>query len=681
MKKQIIFLVVLFSALCLGSSAFGAIIVGRIAHVEGQIYRYMNVDQSWAETYLESPAGTQDVLATGANSRAEFVFPNNFLVRLDENAEIEILELAENVGVFTLPKGMARFYNQSAEGSLRVETVMGTAKVGPGSAVDMLVEGNTVVVSAVHGKVTFQSFENGGEKQEVISGSTSLEFQEESIVAGRSPIDRNWDRWCIDREKFWARNRLIRSKYLPETMQEHAFVLESSGMWRRIYYRGYYYWAWQPRYVAAGWTPYTTGYWYEWHGGPVWVDQNPWGWVTHHHGHWLHKHGAWMWTPYIHVSSAPGVTAVGFNIIFGRAYRPYWHPGRVRWIAHSGHIGWLPLAPRETYYGYRRWGPRSVVVKGGLGFSININLAHHRYVDHAVVIPKRHFYQRGGRRNNYNTVKIANIHKMIIVNNYKPVAAVEEQKTKRHAAKVTQAGKLRGRVTVQPERRKIKRKEIVNIGKQTRKNDLATQARKNEQKVRVVGNRRQNTAKEATEKVVKRRNVAMKVERQKKVARSERRVLVEKSEKPTKTAEKRSVAAMNKLKRDNDNEASGKKKDNVVRQDVVQASNRISKRQQDKAAAVKKYGFNERKQVQKQTRIAQKQLVHKNLNQSSRIYKENSRKYDGAERSKVTREEKQAARAQQYHTPKGTFPEHRGDRQRILGPYDSASLNKRHSRE
>ena len=95
MKRLNNFVLVLFFTLLLGSTAFGAIIVGRITHVEGQIYRYMDVDQSWVETFIDSPAGTQDILTTGADSRAEIKFPNSMLLRLDANAEIEILQLRE----------------------------------------------------------------------------------------------------------------------------------------------------------------------------------------------------------------------------------------------------------------------------------------------------------------------------------------------------------------------------------------------------------------------------------------------------------------------------------------------------------------------------------------------------------------------------------------------------------
>jgi len=681
MKKHIILLSVLFSILWTCNIAFGAIIVGRIAHVEGEIYRYMDVDKSWVETFVESPAGTQDVLATGGNSRAEIVFPNNVALRLDENAEMEILSLDEDGGSFVLHAGQARFYNRSTAARLTVETARGLARVAPGSIMDMRADGESVVVAAVLGEATFQSFNNDVEKVEVISGSTSLEFREDGIVAGIGPIDRNWDRWCADREGVWAQNRLVRSEYLPETMQEYAYVLKPYGNWRRIYYRGFYYWAWKPRDVAVGWGPYSTGYWHDWQGGSAWVDHNPWGWVTHHHGHWVHMHGAWMWTPYVHVSNTPGVTVVGFNISFGRAYRPYWHPGRVRWISHSSHIGWLPLAPWETYYGYRRWGPRSVMVHGGVNISININLAHHRYVDHAVIIPKHHFRQRGKHVviNNYNTVRIKNINKTVIVKNYKQVATTEEQRHRKYAKKVTRTDRTENRAVFQPERRRTNAKQVVRVEKHTRKYDSAIQAQKKEQKERIVYNSRQTIAKERTGAVEKRTDLTIKRKTQKREIRPVQRTHVRKIENQKKTAPARSIVAKGKPQRSNGIGVRSERKGKAPRKADVQTSNRAGTRQRNKIVAVNQNGLGDRKAAQKQTRVTQRQ-VQQNEDRGKRAHKENSRKYAEGERREKSIQKKQIARAQQYSAPPNRSRERQGNRQRTGRNFVSASLDKRRFR-
>ena len=531
MKKLIIIIGALFAALWAGSAAEAAIVVGRISHVEGEIYRYMDVDGSWVATELQSPAGIEDVLATGSDSRAEIAFPNGMLVRLDEKTEIEILELEDDLGVIALNAGLARFYNRNDTGKLLIETIRGTATIGPGSVMDMRTDSRSVTVSSKAGEGTFHSVQNGVERLEIISGSTSLEFREESLVADAGPISRNWDKWCAAREEVWDRNRLVRSDYLPEAMQAYAYEIEPYGSWRRVYYRGYYYWAWQPHFTAVGWSPYTTGYWYDWHGSPVWMDHNPWGWVTHHHGHWIAINGSWLWTPYIHVSHVPGVTVVNFNITFGRTYRPHWHPGRVRWIYHNDYIGWFPLAPWETYYGYRRWGPGSILVHDRSGISLSINLSQHKHLDHAVIIPERHLHRKGPVVvNNYNTVKITNINKRVIVRDYKPILTAERERARMHKALKSAPGRNGAGKTVwaQSDRKKIWADEITMQGRPGKKDERVIRSQEVAQKGRKVqrsapNGRVQPLAKEQTKAAGLDRKERTEKRALSKVARSEKR--------------------------------------------------------------------------------------------------------------------------------------------------------------
>jgi len=340
-------------------------------------------------------------------------------------------------------------------------------------------------------KTTFLSLQNGVERMEVISGSTRLEFREESIVAGIGPISWDWDRWCTNREEIWSKNRLVRSEYLPESMQQYAYEIEPNGSWSRVYYRGYYYWAWKPHYVASGWSPYTNGYWYDWQDSPVWIDHNPWGWATHHHGHWIDMHGSWMWTPYIHVSHVPGVTVVGLNITFGKTYRPYWHPGRVRWIAHNDNIGWFPLAPWETYYGHRRWDSRTVMVQGGSSLSFSINLSNHRHVKHGVIIPRQHLHKKGPVIvNNYNMVRIRNIDETVIVKDYKPLFTAERKRARKGIVTKSDWGRnfARRRPLVQPERKMAKAGKTARHQRTVKINDRVIQSQREVQKERSVQN-------------------------------------------------------------------------------------------------------------------------------------------------------------------------------------------------
>ena len=471
MKKQIIFLLVLFAMLWISAVAQAAIIVGRIGHVEGDIYRYMDAGNEWVQTFVDSPAGTGDILSTGAGSRAEINFPNQLVVRLAENSEVEIMNLQEDTGEFYLVAGLARFYNNSGKGTLKIRTNRGVADLPAGSIADLQAGAASLQIWSVRGGSTFLAMANDSRQEtlEVIDQSTSLIIYRDSVTAGIGPIDRGWHNWCAERENVWHERQMVRSEYMPEPLQGYAYALQPHGRWRRVYYRGYNYWAWQPHRVAAGWAPYTSGYWYSWHGDRVWVDHNPWGWVTHHHGHWLYVRGSWMWTPYAHVASTPGVTVADFAIEFGPRYRPHWHPGRVRWIAYNDYVGWLPLAPWETYYGHRRWGPGSRVVSSstGVNIRININLTDHHYLDHAVVIPRQHFkHRRTTVVKNYYTVQIKNIDKKVIVKNYRPFPTLEDRQRKKRE-QAAKAHALTGKVKAY-NNKKNDRKRIVSIDKKHR---------------------------------------------------------------------------------------------------------------------------------------------------------------------------------------------------------------------
>lgn len=200
-------------------------------------------------------------------------------------------------------------------------------------------------------------------------------------------------------------------------------------------------------------------------------------------------HGSWMWTPYIHVSHVPGVTVVGFNITFGKTYRPYWHPGRVRWIAHNDNIGWFPLAPWETYYGHRRWDSRTVMVQGGSSFSFSINLSNHRHVKHGVIIPRRHLHKKGPVIvNNYNTVRIRNINKTVIVKDYKPLLTAERKRAKKVFGTKSAAGRSFDRrlPLMGAERKMVKAGETARHPKTAKKDVRGIQSRSDRQKERSV---------------------------------------------------------------------------------------------------------------------------------------------------------------------------------------------------
>ena len=52
------------------------ILVGRIAHVEGKLLRYVAEDEDWVATVQDAPFGLEDALYAGDGTRAECILPN-----------------------------------------------------------------------------------------------------------------------------------------------------------------------------------------------------------------------------------------------------------------------------------------------------------------------------------------------------------------------------------------------------------------------------------------------------------------------------------------------------------------------------------------------------------------------------------------------------------------------------
>ena len=201
-------------------------------------------------------------------------------------------------------------------------------------------------------------------------------------------------------------------EYLPPSLRDEAYALEENGRWERVSYEGDVALVLAAYSVAVGWSPFTVGRWTDWYGDQSWIPAEPFGYVTHHYGNWVYVRNSWYWAPPV-VSVRVGLPLL--NIGF------FWYPGRVSWIHRGTYVGWVPLAPRETYYSHRNWGgPHTVVVTNVNITQININVRNYAYANHAVVVNQNNFY----RVNNYRDVRVTNINRTTIINNYRAAPVV-----------------------------------------------------------------------------------------------------------------------------------------------------------------------------------------------------------------------------------------------------------------
>jgi len=271
-------------------------------------------------------------------------------------------------------------------------------------------------VIGLDGQVDFV-LESDGSRYDVSAGSSSLISDGRQVTSGQGDVDAEWDDWNLDRENFWARRLQTRGEslhYLPDGLHDEAPVLEENGRWERVEYEGEPRYFWRPLHVSPEWAPFTVGRWTMWHEDNCWVPDEPFGYVTHHYGNWVYVESSrrWYWAPPVVRAAAVPLLNVGYG----------WYPGRVAWIHSESDIGWVPLGPFEPYYSHRWWGPRSVAVANVGLANIRYDLGGYRYLDHAVVVNQANFW---GVRN-YTNVRVKDINKTVIINNYRAAPVVNQ---------------------------------------------------------------------------------------------------------------------------------------------------------------------------------------------------------------------------------------------------------------
>jgi len=390
-----------------------AMVVGRIFYIEGDLLRYVPAEKDWVAVVRDAPFGTEDTLFSGSRGMAELIVPNGTWVRTGNNTQIQFIALDTDLAEMDVASGVARFYNKGSDTVVKVTSPFGYVLGDPGTVFDFYVGDNSVEVVAVRGKVSFIHSATEA-KYDVAAGSPSILADQRQVSSGEGTVDPDWNRWNTVRENFWAAKARVKGRsveYLPPSLRDESYALDENGSWERVPYEGTSRWFWRPR-VVVGWSPFTVGRWTNWYGDQTWIPAEPFGYVTHHYGNWVYVRNYWYWAPPV-VSVRVGLPLldVGF----------FWYPGRVSWIHTGTYVGWVPLAPRETYYSYRHWGgPHAVVVNNVNITRININVRNYAYVNRAIVVNQNNFYGV----NNYTKVRVTNINPTTIINNYRAAPVV-----------------------------------------------------------------------------------------------------------------------------------------------------------------------------------------------------------------------------------------------------------------
>ncbi len=387
----------------------GAVLVGRISHIEGELSLYDPENDQWIATPQEAPFGAADLLLTGAKSKAEFIMPNNTWARIDGETQIQLVTLDPKLTELDLSFGNARLFNRSTQTEIKTTTPFGYVTAPPGAIFDLYIQENGVEVMAIKGSVYFMH-NTFTDALEVRPGSSAIFADISEVTAAPGEVRYAWNNWNSEMDSRWAARINTKSEsaaYLPPELHSEAYPLDRYGVWEKVYYEDGYHRFWRPHHISAGWAPFTSGAWIVWHGDHAWVPHEPFGYVTHHYGNWIFTAGLWYWAPpvtRVTIRAHRSLLRIGFG----------WYPGRVAWIHAGAHLGWIPLAPNEPYYAHRHWGRRCIVVKRGTKYRRH---ASHRYKhrNHAVVIHRSHLY----RSSNYRHARVRNISNSTIRKNFR----------------------------------------------------------------------------------------------------------------------------------------------------------------------------------------------------------------------------------------------------------------------
>lgn len=316
----------------------------RLSLIQGDVVVLtQDTGNEWVAAAINLPLLPGDRVWVPQDGRAEIQFLGRTYLRADENTDISITNIIwdrySHIIQTALTEGRTYVSFRSVAGMnsvCQVDTPLLSVLAYENAQYDILVrdDGFTEVV-VLGGAVSIDSPYG---VTRVVRGSTIAMDPAGYAEIYPSKPRSQWIRWNQSRDSRLVQYRTS-ARYLPPELDVYSTDFDEYGRWIYVHDYGY---VWNPTVVSSGWAPYRHGRWVWSRGDYVWVSYEPWGWAPYHYGRWAFKIGiGWFWVP-------PALNAV------------FWSPGYVAWIYTPTHVSWVPLAPREVYYGYGDYGPYSV---------------------------------------------------------------------------------------------------------------------------------------------------------------------------------------------------------------------------------------------------------------------------------------------------------------------------------
>jgi hypothetical protein len=313
-----------------GAESLGA---SRVSLLQGDVQVKIAETGEWAPASVNMPLIEGDEVWVPEGSRAAIQTNNGSHFRLGADTALQVLRMDRDSYQFHLAQGDVYVLNRPLRRStLQFDTPDASIRAFRNSTFRIEVPDGETDVSVFTGSVLT---ENISGTTRVRAGSMLALGSDGYAELSPLPPPDDWRTWNAQRDRY-VLARGTSYGYLPEELRVYSSDFDESGRWVHVPEYGY---CWTPTVVVTGdWVPYRHGRWV-WRGGDyVWVGYEPWGWAPYHYGRWAFVVNiGWFWVP-------PARGDV------------FWAPGYVGWVRTGDHVAWVPLAPREVYYGRGNYG-------------------------------------------------------------------------------------------------------------------------------------------------------------------------------------------------------------------------------------------------------------------------------------------------------------------------------------
>jgi hypothetical protein len=317
--------------------------MARVTMMQGDTSFNSEDTDEWAALSVNFSLRDGDRLWAGEDSKIEVQFTGGHMAWINYQTELDINKLERDdkgrAIQVAIASGEASFATRrmGPDDVFQVDTPNASIRSYDKARFRITVlEDGTTQVGVSDGRVELETQDG---ISDVGEGDLAEINQDGQVYTSALPERDDWDDWVDSRWDIYSRPSAS-ARYLPPDMAAYSYEFDEGGRW--AVYPGYGE-VWVPA-VGPSWSPYSNGRWVWVAGDYVWLPYDQW-YAPFHYGRWSWAVSTgWFWLP-------PAIS-VG----------AWWSPGYVGWSWGPGAVSWVPLGPREVYYGYGYYGPMSVNV-------------------------------------------------------------------------------------------------------------------------------------------------------------------------------------------------------------------------------------------------------------------------------------------------------------------------------